>query len=582
MKIAQKLTLFFLIFSLVPLVISGLLVFSSIRFYIIDQAERQLTVFADQKEQQLYQIANNKLEELSIYSNNLNLQILLSSYQTKPNKQDLTEINKLIISEKQKNGDLNDIYILSPNGALIATTHPWSINQDWSTRNFFNESLTKSTATFIKAEGQVVPQLLFSGPITSEGKLVGVVVIDTDASNTLLLTEGAGQLGNTAEAILLNKDGPVTPLKDNVPIDPDSLLADANKLVSDRDRAIYPSTTDYRGKSVIAVTRFIDVFDLSLITKIDRNEVFTPIFEIFIILSTISLIITILAVVASYYLGQSVSQPILALATAASKIEQGDLNTQVKYSGQDEFGILSSTFNNMIDSIRKADQAKSEFISLASHQLRTPLSAIKWTTELLTDISSGQLNQKQINYIHSIQESTRRMTALINSLFDVSRIEGNLIKLKPQDINLRLLIEDVIKDLQPRLAEKKLNLETHLPDLPKTKLDIELISVVYRNLLSNAIKYTPPGGKISLTVSKEIDHILTKISDTGVGISEKDHSKIFKKFFRAKNAVALDPEGSGLGLYLVRTIINSAGGRIWFESKENQGTTFLFTLPLIQ
>ena len=580
MKIAQKLTLSFLIFSLAPLLVSGLLVFSSMRFYIRDQVETQLTTFADQREQQLYQVANNKLEELASFANNLNLQILLTQYQVNPNPQDLEKLDALLDQEKQKNRDLNNIYILDPDGLLLATTYPWVLDPDWSTKSFFDESKTKNTATFIKAENQIVPQLILAGPITSQGNLIGVAVVDTDATDILLLTEGATQLGNTAESFLVNRHGPITPLRENVPINPNSLTAMSDKLIDERTRAFHGDSIDYRGESVIAVTRFIDVFNLSLITKIDRNEAYLPILEIFIILSTISLIIIILALVAAYYLGQSISRPILNLATAASMVEKGDLSTRVSYHDEDEFGLLATTFNNMIEAIQKADQVKREFISLASHQLRTPLTIIKWSLELLTDRKSGPLTKKQKDTLTNIEDSNIRMISLVDSLLDVSRVEGNRIKHNPQPVDVKLLIEDVVADHRSLLLRKKINLETHLPDLPKTNLDIQLISAVYRNLLMNSIKYTPANGKITLTVSKEGDHLLSTIKDTGVGIRENDKKRIFKKFFRGKNAVSVDPDGSGLGLFLARTIINSTGGKIWFESKLNKGSTFYFTLPL--
>lgn len=580
MKISQKITALLLLFSLTPILLVGVLIFLSIRTYIRDQVETSLITTADLREQQLYQLANKKLEELAIFTNNLNLQILLKDYQAEPRPETLDAIEQIIAQEKFRNRDLNEIYIIDPNGRLLATTYPFTVSPDWSTQSFFAESKTRAVATFIKSEAQLAPQLLLSGPVTVEGKLAGIVVLDSDTTALIPLTSGAEEIGQTAEIFLINRNGPITPLKQNTPIQPGSLLDRANQLVSERDRAVYPDFLNYKGSRSIAVTRFIDIFDLGLIVQVDQQEAYRPTLEILTFLVTISLILTILAAVAAYFLSQSISGPILRLAAASEAVKKGNLKTRVQIDRRDEFGLLAETFNDTIASIQRADQTKNEFISLASHQLRTPLSATRWTLELLLDKKTGRLNEKQISYLNDIKDSTDRMVALTRALLDASRIEGTKIKLKPQPVDLKFLINDVLMELRPRLEQKKLTLTSHLPDLPKTNQDIELTSVVYRNIISNAIKYTPPGGKITITVSKEDSHLLTKITDTGVGIAKKDLKRVFHKFFRGKNAVAMEPEGSGLGLYLAKTIIDSSGGRIWFESKLNKGTTFWFTLPL--
>ncbi len=229
--------------------------------------------------------------------------------------------------------------------------------------------------------------------------------------------------------------------------------------------------------------------------------------------------------------------------------------------------------------LARLNRAKSEFISMASHQLRTPLTAIKWHSKIIENAGKRKFTPSQRRAFSQIVNANERMIELINALLNVSRIEMGALGIEPKTVLVNEEIMASLKVCKTVARERKVNL-THekLPEVV-AQLDPHLLGIILNNLLVNAIRYTPAGGKVAVALAKQGNYATISISDTGYGIPKAEQKQIFDKFFRASNAVERESTGTGLGLYLTKTLTEMLGGRIAFTSQEGKGSTFKVALP---
>lgn len=233
---------------------------------------------------------------------------------------------------------------------------------------------------------------------------------------------------------------------------------------------------------------------------------------------------------------------------------------------------------------QEVDRMKSEFISLASHQLRTPLSAIKTYSHMLVDGYMGELNDTQKRSMRTIISAANRMNELISTLLNITRMESGTIAVTPKLLQVDTACEEVVKELSLMAGERGVNLELkNVGNTPKNaRTDNLILKEIITNLVSNSIKYTPEGGSVTIVIRKRDDNIILAVKDTGWGIPETVQEQIFSKFFRAPNIVKRETTGTGLGLYLVKGLTEALGGRIWFKSEEGKGTDFYVSIPTIR
>ena len=243
--------------------------------------------------------------------------------------------------------------------------------------------------------------------------------------------------------------------------------------------------------------------------------------------------------------------------------------------------IIAAIITRSFERLAEASRMKSEFISVVSHQLRSPLSNLRWAIELLMSGRLGKIEEKQTEYFRILKENSGRMGELVSDLLIVSRIETATLPQKRKEISLEDLIKKLISEFEPFAQASNIEIEFKSEEnLPKILADPSQIRLVVENLLDNAVRYIKDRGKVKMLLSRRGQNLYFEIEDNGVGIPKEDQKYIFQKFFRSENILRYQTQGSGLGLYISKAIIERSGGKIGFKSQEGVGSTFWFTLPI--
>jgi len=267
----------------------------------------------------------------------------------------------------------------------------------------------------------------------------------------------------------------------------------------------------------------------------------------------------------------------------AAQLDTGDRIVSVHLAPvltSDEFLGTVSVFRDVTAKV-KTEKAKSEFVSTVSHELRTPMTSIKGYVDLLMMGAVGALTNKQQNFLSIIKDNADRLTSLVNELLDISRIESGQVEFSPSVTNVEGITSRVLTTMRNRAKEKELILQQNIPpDLPNVSADADRVTQILTNLVANACQYTPSGGEIMVSAHARGGKVHVTVQDTGIGIAPEDLDKIFDRFFRADNALVQEVSGTGLGLPIVKSLVEMHGEQIGVESKLGKGSTFTFTLAI--
>lgn len=278
----------------------------------------------------------------------------------------------------------------------------------------------------------------------------------------------------------------------------------------------------------------------------------------------------ILSMLATYVLAQRYTQEpeIAALAVIVIAIVSLIIGT-----------FIVSGFNRLVE----AHRMKSQFISLASHQLRSPLSVLKWTLEMGQSDYWTYSPSELENFMHTLATATETMIQLVDSLLNINRIEAGTLVLNKDWLAPGTLAQKAVQRFQTPVKTDQSAVNLIVADgLPNVSGDASRVIEVLCILIDNAIRYTPKQSVVTVRVEKNGRYILFSVEDSGIGISPKDQRRIFEKFFRAENASRFQSEGTGVGLFIAQAVITEMGGAINFTSQEGKGSRFFFTLPIVR
>jgi len=282
----------------------------------------------------------------------------------------------------------------------------------------------------------------------------------------------------------------------------------------------------------------------------------------------------------SVVVARSFTKPLRELKAATEEIGQGKFDVELKMKSQDEVGELSKSFQEMTKGLKELERLKDEFVFIAAHELRTPVTAIRGYAEMLGDVSQS-LPEQGKEFVTRLQQSGARLATLVNDLLEVARSQAGRLKVETTPQDLVGIIQTTLAELTP-LAKEKNHAVTFTPpaNLPQVMADQAKLQEVLVNLVGNAIKYTPAGGGVEVSVEQQGSEVATHIKDNGIGIGPEDQAKLFQRFFRVESEETKSIQGTGLGLFIVRQIVEHMNGKIWVESTKGQGSTFSFSLPV--
>ncbi|MBI5635820.1 HAMP domain-containing histidine kinase [Candidatus Micrarchaeota archaeon] len=279
--------------------------------------------------------------------------------------------------------------------------------------------------------------------------------------------------------------------------------------------------------------------------------------------------------------------PIRTVQAGAQRIGSGELGHRLSIKTGDELeelGVdLTRTAINLkanIGELKRLDDAKTQFLSITSHELRTPMTPMRAQCELLLSDSFGRLNEQQHDSIEMILRNLERLDHLIADILDISRIESGRLKFSFEKVQLKEIIDNTVESMRLFSSEKDISITTSVGALPVIETDSYRIGQVLTNLLNNAIKFSPQRGKILVEAKLENDRVVISVKDGGIGISPENIKHLFVPFFQVEKTLYRKYGGTGLGLSICKGIIEAQGGKIWVESTFGRGSAFYFTVPL--
>jgi len=485
------------------------------------------------------------------------------------------------------------ISLYSRNGTRLMDTRSFGIGLDQSERPFIKSAL-EGDVYYDKvptlSETLTVPVIRFSSPIYDEnGSISGVVatrvlasrlgqVMGVDEDDYVEIIAPDGQLVFST----VDKKGELEESRDIALLmktQPEMLGGSPDLVLGSNSTSVLAHEKGYLGFSGNGWTIY---------QRVENSQALAQVMELRQRIALLGVVGTFFMATVFYFLSlKLVIEPVLRLHRTAESVETGNYSARSGIKSDDELGELSGAFDRAIarlekteDERRQLEHAKTEFMSITSHELRSPMTPMKAQLQMLLAGYCGKLGRKQRESLAIVLRNTERLDKIILEMLEISRIEAARLKFNFVKGSVMPTIKSVAAEVRHFMPEKKVAIEVRTGRMPDMMLDPDRLGQVLRNLLTNAIKFSRERGKVVVSAERRKDHVEITVQDFGIGIDAKGQERIFEPFFQVEPALSRKFGGTGLGLAICKGIVEAQGGKIWFVSAPGKGTAFHFTLPL--
>jgi signal transduction histidine kinase len=512
---------------------------------------------------------------------------------------------------KNKFPDIAKIYVADLEGNQIAKTGTEkleNVSKIWAFQLAKGGEEIISNIFFDTKTSKPIQIITF--PIIENRKVVGVLSAEIDFRRILFSIKEI-DVGKNGSLLVVASNGRVIAHTYMEQLsDLDLSKSPAVKAVLSGQTGVMKGYTDELGRGVLG--SYVPIWELGWGVVVQRplTDISTEVEQVRNTIFIAIIISVLLAILAGWLMSEKISKPINLLANASEKVAQGDLHTLVNVKSSNEIGVLASSFNQMVVSLRKSrnelkqwgkemekrvekrteelehanlklqelDQLKSMFIASMSHELRTPLNSIIGFTGIILQGMSGEINSEQEKQLTLVKNSANHLLDLINDVIDISKIEAGKVEIAIEEFDFSKLAQEIKDSFAVAVDKKGLKLSLETPLTLTIKSDERRTKQILVNFISNAVKFTDRG-EIEIKIVKKDETVEISVGDTGIGIREEDIDKLFKTFSRITTKGRTE-EGTGLGLYLSKKIADLLGGDIKVESEFGKGSVFTLTLPI--
>ena len=564
----------------------------------MENLREKITKYLNQKAEGLNLVVSGDIESINdLPINNLYFLLFNSFNHSQPNSLEFVDENGFIIAKAnsassflynknylEKYGD-DEILFQDNSGSFVKKTDLKTFSQiesNVSESPDYNEAITgKDYFGRLEFVDNVPAMRLATQIKNKDNEIIGVVSAEVSLAQANKLIEDI-VLGKEGYLYLIEKSGGVIASGNGRVVKVGDNLFDIPRIsgFAVNKNSGMEFTRSLANKEVVFSGLHIKTLDWYVFSEWPIKDAFNVIGNILYGSFFVSLGILVLIIIVASYLTSKIVKPIKILSRGAKKISDGNLDYQIELKTNDEFEVLGGQFNKMIKVLKDNQKLRDEFVFIAAHELRTPVTAIRGYLSMVLEETFGKVPEKIKENLIIANKSNDRLVRLVQDLLEVARSEAGKMKIEMKEVDIGERINTVIKELESLAREKNIKMNYSREKDFIVLSDEYKLSEVLVNIIGNAIKYTIDNGSIDISHSQKDGFLITRVKDHGIGMDKEQMEKLFTKFYRVQTDVTAKIEGTGLGLFICKEIIERMNGKIWVESEAGRGSIFSFSLKL--